>query len=156
MALMLGTGSAVAQEPPRPAEMSAVRACLSTGGACIGALSDACQTGTAGGSTTLGITECAMRETAAWDVLLNEEYRAVRAGAKAADAAEAQHFPEFARRVISLRDAQRAWIAFRDAECALAYAEWGSGSMRGIAAAHCQLEMTAERTFTLRAMRAEP
>ena len=35
----------------------------------------------------------------------------------------------------TLLAAQRAWIAFRDAECTLAYDRYGSGSMRVIAAA---------------------
>ena len=35
-----------------------------------------------------------------------------------------QAFPEFANRAKALRDAQRAWIRFRDAECGLAYAVW--------------------------------
>ena len=55
--------------------------------------------------------------------------------------------------VIRRLEAQRAWIAFRDTACALDYAEWGSGSMRNIAWADCRMQMTAERTIELRAMR---
>jgi uncharacterized protein YecT (DUF1311 family) len=53
-----------------------------------------------------------------------------------------------------LVEAQRAWIAFRDADCAQEVAVWGDGSMRTIAGAWCGLERTAQRVFELRAKRA--
>jgi len=52
-----------------------------------------------------------------------------------------------------LRDAQRAWIAYRDANCAMEYGLWGAGSMRQIAGADCQMRMTAERMLELRSYR---
>ena len=75
------------------------------------------------------------------------------AWAKAGDADDMANFPEFANRADSLRAAQRAWIAFRDAECGLEYALWGSGSMRNIAGTDCLMHMAAERTIELRAKR---
>jgi uncharacterized protein YecT (DUF1311 family) len=139
-------------------DVAAVRGCLQAEGlnavaGCAGRLLEACQSSTADGQTTLGIVNCAGRETAAWDVLLNEEYQATRAWAEDADAVEAASAPQFGRSAEALLEAQRAWIAFRDAECGLAYALWGSGSMRTIAGANCLLSMTAERTVMLRAMR---
>ena len=53
----------------------------------------------------------------------------------------------------ALRDAQRAWIAYRDAECGLAYARWQDGSMRVIVAANCLMTMTAQRAIELRDMK---
>lgn len=124
--------------------------------ACIGALSEACRAGEDGGETTMGIVTCALAELRAWDVLLNEEYKATRDWAVALDAETVGTFPEFANLADSLLEAQRAWIAYRDAECGLAYALWGSGSMRNIASSNCQMSMTAERTIQLRGMREEP
>lgn len=121
--------------------------------ACLGEMSSACMDEQEGGHSTLGMTSCLNAEAAVWDGFLNEEYGATRDWAKAADADEAEAFPMFAARAEKLRDAQRAWIAFRDAECALDYAEWGSGSMRNIAYADCVMTMTAERTIDLRRMR---
>jgi len=106
-----------------------------------------------GGETTLGMSMCLQDETTAWDQLLNEEYRETMAFMKAMDADEREYFPEFANRETALREAQRAWIAFRDAECALAYAEWGSGSHRNIAGSGCMADMTADRTIAVRDMR---
>ena len=123
--------------------------------ACIGKMAETCMAREEGGYSTLGMTYCTAAETQVWDRFLNQEYASAMAGLKAMDTAEAQHYPEFAKRAESLRTAQRAWIAFRDAECGLAYAMWGSGSMRNIAGVNCQLEMTAKRTIELRNLGSE-
>jgi uncharacterized protein YecT (DUF1311 family) len=105
------------------------------------------------GQTTLGMSSCLSAEADVWDGFPNAEHRATRTWMKAADVEEAVTFPEFAVRAEKLLEAQRAWIAFRDAECALDFAEWGAGSMRTIAHADCRMRMTAERTLALRGMR---
>ena len=120
---------------------------------CLGTLSEACMTEELGGETTLGIAFCLNAEMQVWDRLLNAEYKATMDWARAMDDDERELFPEFAKRVDSLRTAQRAWIAFRDAECALAYAQWGSGSMRTIAGNECLMELTARRTIELLQLR---
>ena len=106
-----------------------------------------------GGETTVGMSMCLQAETDAWDQLLNDEYRETMAFMTALDDDERAYFPGYAVRVEKLRAAQRAWIAFRDAECALAYAEWGSGSHRHIAGSACFADMTRARTIALRDMR---
>ena len=123
---------------------------------CIGILSQNCMGREEGGETTLGMTQCLSSETEVWDVFLNDEYRQTMAWAKAMDTDEAEVFPEFANRAKSLRDAQRAWLVFRDAECGLDYAIFGSGSMRQIVGASCFMRMTAERTIDLREKRSFP
>lgn len=109
---------------------------------CLGAASNACQSATPRGETTIGIAECIQAETQVWDDLLNREYQATRQSVASDDAVREQ-----------LLTAQRAWIAFRDAECALAYARWRDGSIRVIVAANCLMVQTARRTFELRDMR---
>ncbi len=121
--------------------------------ACRGKMSDACMEHEDGGYSTLGMSSCISAETLVWDRYLNAEYGKTMRWAKAADADDAVHFPEFARRTDTLRAAQRAWIAYRDAECGLAYALWGAGSMRTIVASGCMLDMTARRTIDLHDMR---
>lgn len=119
--------------------------------ACIGAGSAICMDADPSqNQTTLGMMFCALAEKEAWDRLLNLQYRETMDRFRAIDAQEAEIFPEFANRADSLRDAQRAWIALRDADCSLKYAMWGSGSMRQIAGANCQLQLTAKRTIYLR------
>ncbi|NNE79363.1 MAG: DUF1311 domain-containing protein [Silicimonas sp.] len=120
--------------------------------ACIGAMSTVCMDQD-GGQTTLGMSSCLNAEAEVWDALLNKEYKGTRAWMTAADADEAEYFPDFARRAETLLAAQRAWIVFRDAQCDLAFALWGSGSMRSIAWADCRMQITADRTLELRSMR---
>lgn len=108
---------------------------------CLGAASNACQTRPRG-DTTIGISQCIMAETAEWDRLLNSAYQKLRA----------QYRKEGGDLPAMLLAAQRAWIAFRDAQCKLDYARWGDGSMRGIVAANCQMTMTAGRAIDLRDM----
>ncbi|MEL6167958.1 MAG: lysozyme inhibitor LprI family protein [Pseudomonadota bacterium] len=115
---------------------------------CIGLAAQSCQSED-GGQTTLGMALCNHAERMAWDRILNAEYRETLGWARAMDADEAVSFPEFAKREENLRAAQRAWIAFRDAECALDYAVWGAGSMRHIAGTACLARLTAERTLEL-------
>lgn len=107
---------------------------------CIGDAAAACQR-LPDGETTLGTADCLTAETAVWDDLLNAEYRAamVRMRDHGGGALAEQ-----------LRDAQRAWIAFRDAECGLHYGIWAGGSIRVIIGANCVLRETAERALELR------
>ncbi|SPH17315.1 hypothetical protein DEA8626_00833 [Defluviimonas aquaemixtae] len=108
---------------------------------CLGAAATACQSATPDGETTLGITACIQAETQVWDEILNREYRETRG-----------HISSQPGLADQLLAAQRAWIAFRDAECGLAYSLWLDGSMRTIAAANCLLDLTARRSFELRDM----
>jgi uncharacterized protein YecT (DUF1311 family) len=99
-----------------------------------------------GGSTTIGIAQCVGAETDVWDAILNEEYGRTRH-------LFLKNGGEDLTR--SLRDAQPAWIAFRDADCALQYERWAAGSCRSIAHASCLLKMTASRAVVLREMAEE-
>ena len=111
---------------------------------CLGQAAGACQQ--AGNDTTVGISMCIQSETAAWDAILNREYQAVRAQFQGRTA-QGVPLPNI------LRDAQRAWIAYRDAECGLAYARWADGTIRSIVGANCLMTMTAQRTLELRDMK---
>ena len=108
---------------------------------CLGAASNNCQD--QGFDTTMGMTQCIQAETAVWDAILNAQYRSTRAALSAQDPALKDH----------LLTAQRAWIAFRDAECALDYARWQDGSIRSVVHANCMLVMTARRSLELRDMK---
>ena len=122
----------------------AVRGCFQAAGPgeraprCLGQAANVCQS--QGHQTTLGMSACIQAETAVWDQMLNEAYGAARAALESQDAGLGT----------ALRDAQRAWIAYRDAECALEYARWAGGSIRTIVAANCLMTETAERALELR------
>lgn len=133
-------------------DVGQIEACLAETGVeahlsrtCIGLISTPCIEAP-GGSTTVGMMDCLGREHDAWDVLLNRYWGPMMAKAREVDAAEAgSGAPSSAE---ALRTAQRAWIAFRDADCAHAASEWGSGTMAGPIRIGCLLERTAERTIS--------
>lgn len=118
--------------------------------ACIGLGAKTCMDAEQDGHSTVGMMFCMMAETEAWDRVLNRDYVEDMEAMRAMDVETAEHFPQFANRASNLLEAQRAWIAFRDAQCGLEYAVWGAGSMRQVAGATCHLDMTAERVIYLR------
>ncbi len=124
-----------------------IMACEST--ECIGEAASFCMENEEGGQSTVGMMFCLLDERDVWDERLNVAYQEARAFAKAMDEADLEYFPEYAVRDQQVLEAQRAWIAFRDANCAMEYGAWGSGSFRQIAGADCVMQMTAERTLDL-------
>lgn len=89
------------------------------------------------GQTTVGMGTCLMAETGHWDALLNQSYQ------EAMD----RLTPEVQT---ALRDAQRAWISYRDAQCDMVAAMFNGGTMRSVAYAGCKMSETAERAIELR------
>jgi uncharacterized protein YecT (DUF1311 family) len=99
------------------------------------------------------MTACTAAETEAWDRLLNEGYAEAVLLARRRALLEEEAGATPPPHEDLLRDAQRAWLAFRDADCEQEAALWGEGSMRRIAAATCMLDRTATRTLELGAKR---
>lgn len=87
------------------------------------------------GQTTAGTVGCIAEELKAQDAALNAAYRQLTAGMNA-------------RQKAGVQKAQRAWIAFRDADCA-SRQDWEWGSMSTVAANFCVLRRTVERTIEL-------
>lgn len=134
------------------ADAADLRACLSRtadGAACIGLLANPCMETPDGGST-LGMSNCVNQETAAWDILLNEVWPEVMAQARATDEEHAEFGTGATDVAEQLLTAQRAWLAFRDAQCGYEYAFWSAGTIRSNMYAGCMLDMTAKRTLELR------
>ena len=87
------------------------------------------------GQSTAGMVQCAGAELEVQDRALNAAYRDLSSGMNA-------------RQKDNLVKAQRAWIAFRDADCAARYdPDWGTIST--INANMCMLRRTVERTIEL-------
>ena len=88
--------------------------------------------------TQLDMTQCAGRDYEAADKALNTQYDAVR---------KRYSHNEDARTL--LRDAQREWIRFRDAQCDLATLAVRGGSIEPMIRAQCLQELTEARTRQL-------
>ena len=147
MMLLGGAGLAMGQDGAPAIDESAVEACLADAvddqsPLCLGAQVKACTAASPEGDTTIGMTSCIQAETKAWDDLLNREYTALR-----------DLWSDRPAVIDRLTQAQRAWIAFRDADCALTYERWDGGSIRSVAAANCQMVATARRAMQLHNMR---
>lgn len=100
---------------------------------CIGIVSIPCQE-EPGGGTTRGMVDCADRERAVWDERLNNAFQA----------AIAHGHPKL---VEALRQAERAWIPYRDARCAVPAAQNEGGSIIGPSTAICLLDATARQAM---------
>lgn len=87
------------------------------------------------GQSTAGMVQCAAAELEVQDKALNAAYRDLVSDMNA-------------RQKANLVKAQRAWIAFRDADCQARYdPDWGTLST--INANMCMLRRTVERTIEL-------
>jgi uncharacterized protein YecT (DUF1311 family) len=141
-ALLAVAGNPALADPT--VDPATVRACFDgakdTHPDCIGDAANACQS-QPDGDTTLGISSCLQGEAQVWDDILNAQYKGVRA-----DLLEQGGTPL----ADQLLDAQRAWIAFRDADCGLVYSVWADGSIRTVMASSCYLDKTAQRALELR------
>lgn len=90
---------------------------------------------------TAAIVSCLQSEFEAEDRRLNDRYRRVVAMMRASDASAAT--PAIGEQ--RLREAQRAWIRFRDAECTLTGHAMVGGSQEAILEAGCRTARTRER-----------
>lgn len=85
------------------------------------------------GGITIEMMDCITAETERHDKLLNASYKSLMKELE----------PE---RATQLRDAQRAWIKFRDLDCSFRNS---GGSLGRIVTAECYMNMTAERAAFL-------
>ena len=86
--------------------------------------------------TTAGTVECISVETDAWDEILNREYAMLLGALDEAPRA-------------ALRDAQRKWVDFRDADCAFPQVLI-EGTLAHPWSADCVMQHTARRAVELR------
>ena len=91
------------------------------------------------GGVTSAMLDCIATEMVWQDARLNKAYKAALA-------------PLSAQRKKQLVTAQRAWLAFQDANCQF-YADPEGGSVAGVMANDCLLSTTASRALELEAFR---
>jgi uncharacterized protein YecT (DUF1311 family) len=92
-------------------------------------------------ATTVDMVECAKAGLAAADRRLNDAYQKLM---------KQQDRDEKGRNL--LREAQRKWIPFRDAQCALEEDEYRGGTLAPVLYGDCQARLTAERAKMLEEM----
>ncbi len=97
--------------------------------------------------TQAEMNECAAREAEKADEDLNLIYKTTVEEYQRMDRES-----ESTEGVKRLRAAQRAWIAFRDAQCAVAGYDALGGSMESLLVSGCVAELTKQRATELRRM----
>lgn len=153
--LCFGPIASVAQEKATAEDRAAIAACLSkakkdkaASETCIGAVQKTCLEAPEGQST-LGMKTCAWRETAVWDERLNKAYQASLRG----DLGQTEAVRDGGKRKLTgadiIRDAQRAWLAFRDKKCDAAGLPMEGGTGAGVLTSDCYLQETARQALWL-------
>ncbi|WP_420851180.1 lysozyme inhibitor LprI family protein [Rhizobium quercicola] len=105
--------------------------------------------------TQSDMTACSQQDYETADVALNAAYRKTMARAQAMDKDLADLGDGMVGAVEALKAAQRAWIAYRDAQCELAGFEARGGTMEPMLVAGCLAELTTKRTDELKAALAD-
>lgn len=99
-------------------------------------------------TTTVEINFCADETYQASDAALNAVYQKALAGIRASDLAPPHDRKSWEE---ALRASQRAWVAFRDADCKGAVPmEWSGGSITTSAVLGCMTQLTDARVKDLK------
>jgi len=96
-----------------------------------------------GSGNQMELNACAARDYAASDVLLNQTYRKMTTRLR-------QH-SQSKRDAELLKIAQRAWLTFRDAQCAFVGDEYEGGSAKSMIVNTCLRQITLQRVKELEA-----
>jgi uncharacterized protein YecT (DUF1311 family) len=98
-----------------------------------------------GGTSTAEDAECLSRALSVADAALNRIYARALATIAADPDSDPKRKKDWAD---ALRSAERAWMAFRDADCGdpLIPDEWHDGSGAGPAMLECRVDLTEART----------
>lgn len=99
--------------------------------------------------TQQDMNQCAHLDWQAADGDLNAEYKRARATMRRIDGDLPQNL---AGAEATLRDAQRAWITFRDAACAAEGFLFRGGSMEPFMVSSCLATLTRQRTQALKSL----
>jgi len=99
---------------------------------CVGEINALCKDQ----ETTADALSCYHRHTAIWDRLLNDWYSEAR---KKLDPASSD----------ALRNAQKAWITFRDEKCGFWTTRYSTGSYGGVIGADCIQQETGRRALEM-------
>lgn len=96
-----------------------------------------------------GMNFCAHQDWQAADRALNATWKEVRDYMKSLDEGNREYYPDQADGEENLLKAQRAWIDYRDGQCAAEGAQFTGGSMQPLIINSCLATMTRKRTEEL-------
>jgi uncharacterized protein YecT (DUF1311 family) len=143
-------------------DRAALAACLDTAKpagrspeSCVGTIQDACAK-ESGNESNAAMSGCVGREVAVWDERLNAAYKAALAG----DLASRDVYRDGGARKLTgaevMREAQRAWIGFRERKCSAARLPMEGGSGAALLGGACFLQETARQAIWLETLHEPP
>ncbi|WP_221794892.1 lysozyme inhibitor LprI family protein [Oceanobacter mangrovi] len=88
-------------------------------------------------NTTIEINQCAARQLEADEAMLQQYLL----GSLAVN--------EDDELVAAIKHAQQAWLGYREAHCGSVYSQWRDGTMRGVMALDCKIQLTRQRTYEI-------
>jgi uncharacterized protein YecT (DUF1311 family) len=97
------------------------------------------------------MNRCSAIEYTSTDTAMTRQWRTTYAYMKGRDAADRSRGGGFGY-AAALLDSQRAWIQFRDRECAIEGGQYAGGSIQPMTQARCKTRLTRERTTQLKAL----
>jgi uncharacterized protein YecT (DUF1311 family) len=103
----------------------------------------------ANAQTQFDLNQCAYQDFERADEALNHIYKQAMKAATEADKEAAEMGEHYVGAVNELKKAQRAWIDYRDGNCAGMSREALGGSMQPMLISGCQMKMTEARTKEL-------
>jgi uncharacterized protein YecT (DUF1311 family) len=148
LAAACSAASAQAEFEPTPDERKAIAACLERVigqtdlkqmAECIGIGADPCPN--AAGANTFTIVACHMRQQKIWDGYLNQWYGEVE-----------KRLADDPAALTALKEAQRAWIAFRDAKCGYWEKRYAGGTFASVVTGDCMRVETGRRALEMQAI----
>lgn len=95
------------------------------------------------------MNQCAALEYQAADAAMTAQWRRTYAYMKGRDGQGTTGGFGYAARLL---DSQRAWLHYRDAQCAIEGGEFAGGSIQPMTQARCKTRLTRERTAGLRTL----
>jgi uncharacterized protein YecT (DUF1311 family) len=99
--------------------------------------------------TQAALNQCAVTAYERADVTLNRQWTTTYAAMKRRDGADASAGRGFGH-AAALLASQRAWLAYRDAQCALEGGRFAGGSAQGMTIAFCKANLTTVRSAQLK------
>lgn len=102
--------------------------------------------------TQFDMNHCSGLEFKEADNALNEVWSSARAAMKSIDESNQEFAPDEPSAADNLLKAQRAWIDYRDGQCAAETAQYAGGSIQPLIRNSCLAGMTKKRTDELQQM----
>ena len=156
---------ATAQDASPADDRAAIEACLAKEADapehCIGAVYNTC-TAEPSGSTTAGMGVCAQRETAVWQIMMDESLKQLLTGPLGTTQAEPFNRPPENRRdrpvpgADIINDMQQTWLVWRAKMCDTAAMQYEGGSLSRVIYGSCIYEETARHALWLKSLTDTP